>query len=906
MFFLFTSPSEVAGFARFEDRLAPRSSRKSNLSTLLRKGLKRSIPLSLLLMIASVAIANAAATVSPTSLSWNWVTAGGKGGQKTATLTNGNSSAITISSIALGGSNPGDFQIYSKTCGTSLAASASCSVSIVFAPTTTGSRTAKLTFTDSDSTSPQTVALSGTGTSAGNNLTVSPSSLSFGSYGVGSTSGAQQAYIYNGSSVTDTFSSISISGTNAGDFSISSKTCGTSIAPPTTCSVSVVFKPAAAGARSATLTLTDSAANSPQTVALSGTGGSTSGFSISPTNPGVAVNGSVQFSATSSATWKASCGSINASGLYTAPSTTGSCTVTGTQTASPYASASTTVSVKGSQSGSLAIYPTSASVASGTQQVFQAQLNGVPDSNSLSYTVDGVAGGNSTTGTITNLGLYTAPSATGWHTIVVKDNTLGTTSSSYLTVYNSVWVDFGSRAANANPVPAGLFAAQRLESLHNSADLGLVQAGGITSGRMYAQIVSVFQTSTPNWPIIDGAIRAVTANGGVHVLLQMYQSPAWLQQNNCGVYSLPSNINTWASIAAQYVKHMDTTFPGVVTDYEIWNEPNQALCVPSGDNALTDYMNLYRAAAVQMKAQAKADGTTIRVGGPATAGLAPNWVTAMLSDATISQNIDFMSYHTYLMGAPGESAKWDTYNGVPSVYQLTQDSASPANTYEYAGTLDGGGKQPQGKNLPIYITEYNLDWEFAKNCCSNDYTYGPLWNAMYVADMLDVPFAYNGAPNSLSRLVYYAATAPPYYCLVGEIDTNMDCTYPSGSTPQPYPQYFAYQLFGSPTYLGLQNGGYMASAISPPRLANGLIVTAFFTGNQDSIVLINPSQYTYNNTTVYFSNPGYSSPQGTLYKISNGQSIQSSSVSIQNVGGSNFAATVSIPPYSVQAIAIRP
>jgi len=771
----------------------------------------------------------AAVSASPTSVSWAYVPVGNTGGQKVVTLTNTGTTAITISSIVLSGANPGDFRIYSKTCGASLAASSSCTVNVVFAPTTTGNRSANLNFNDTGSGSPQTVALSGLGTTG---ATASPSSLSFGAINLGSSSSALSTTLKNVSNAAISISQISITGTNSGDFAISSKTCGTSLAVSASCSVSVVFKPSASGTRAATLTFTDSASNSPQSVSLSGSGG-------------------------------------------------------------------------GGMTGTLGIYPTTAAVAVGTQQVFQAQLSNVPDSNSLSYGVDGVNGGDSTTGTVTNQGLYTAPGVPGMHQLTVTDNSQGTTVTSWITVYSNVTVDFGSRAANANPVAPGLFGAQYLESLHTPADLDLVLAGGITSDRTYAQIVSVFQTSTPNWAPIDSTIKKVTASGGVHIMLEMYQSPTWLQQGTCGVQSMPTDLNAWASIAQQYVKHMDATFPGIVTDYEIWNEPNLALCVPSGDNAMSDYMKLYAAAAPLMKQQAKADGQTIRVGGPVSAGLLPTWVTAMVNDPVISQNIDFMSYHLYLMGVPGESAKWDTYNGTESVYQATQDNLGPANFYEYAGTLISSGKQPQGKNLPIYITEYNLDWLFAKNCCSNDYTYGPLWNALYVADLLDAPFAYAGAPNSMGRLIYYAATNPPYYCLVGEYDANMDCAYPAGSVPQPYPQYFAYQLLGSPKYLGLQNGAYMAASMSPPRLSNGLVVTAFFTPSLDAVVLINPSQYTYTNMPVNITNSGLTAPQGTLYQIVNGQSIQTSTVSLKSQGGTSYSTTVNIGPYSVQAISLH-
>ena len=638
----------------------------------------------------------------------------------------------------------------------------------------------------------------------------------------------------NGTTAAISISSVSITGSDAGDFAISSNGCGASLAAGSSCSVSVVFKPSATGTLTATLNFADTGSGSPQTVSLSGTGS----------------NG-------------------------------------------------------GATSGSLAVYPTSAAVAVGTQQEFQAQLSGVPDANSLSYSIDGVNGGNSSVGTVTNQGLYTAPNAPGTHELSVTDNSLHTTSTSWITVFSNVSVDFGSRAANANPVPAGLFGAQYLESLHNAADLDLVKAGGITSNRMYAGIVTVFASSTPNWASIDSSIAKITSGGGIHVLVEMYQTPSWLQQSNCGIYSMPSNVNSWASIAQQYVQHFDTTFPGIVTDYEIWNEPNLSLCVPSGDNVLTDYIKLYSATAPLMKAQAKADGQTIRVGGPGLAGVIPQWFNTMLTDPTVSQNIDFLSYHAYLVGVPGETAAWDTYNGSPSIYQVTQQGNGPANTYEYVGSMTAAGKQPQGKKLPIYITEYNLDWEFAKNCCSNSFTYAPLWNAMYVADLLDAPFAYSGAPNSISRLDYYAASAVPYYCLIGVYDTNMDCSYPAGSTPQPYPQLFAYQLLGSPNYLGLQNGAYMAASISPPRLSNGPVVTAFFTPSLDAVVLINPSQYTYTNMPVYITNSGLTSATGTLYQISNGQSIQSSALSLQSTGGTSYSTTVTMAPYSVQAISVH-
>jgi len=174
---------------------------------------------------------------------------------------------------------------------------------------------------------------------------------------------------------------------------------------------------------------------------------------------------------------------------------------------------------------------------------------------------------------------------------------------------------------------------------------------------------------------------------------------------------------------------------------------------------------------------------------------------------------------------------------------------------------------------------------------------------MYVADSLNA--VYNGAPNTPGHIVYFAATALPYFCLVGDIDANMDCAYPAGSVPQPYPQYFAYQLLGAPNYLDLESGGYMARSVSPPTLGNGLVVTAFYTKGQDAIVIVNPNQNTLSNVIVKIENTGFASAQATLYQIVNGQSIKSSTATLQSATGSSYTTTVTIAPYSVQAISIH-
>src|ERR1039458_9746836 len=86
--------------------------------------------------------------VSPTSLNFGTVTVGTTSAAQTVTMTNLASSAINFSSIAIVGTNHGDFSIASNTCRASLAGGGSCAIGVTFTPSATGARVAELRFTD--------------------------------------------------------------------------------------------------------------------------------------------------------------------------------------------------------------------------------------------------------------------------------------------------------------------------------------------------------------------------------------------------------------------------------------------------------------------------------------------------------------------------------------------------------------------------------------------------------------------------------------------------------------------------------------------------------------------------------------------------------------------------------------
>ena len=95
---------------------------------------------------------------------------------------------------------------------------------------------------------------------------VTPTSLTFANQAVGTSSAAQTIALTHELSTT-----LNPTIATSGDFK-ESNTCGTSLGPGLSCTISVTFAPTAAQTRTGSLTVTDNAANSPQTVSLSGTG----------------------------------------------------------------------------------------------------------------------------------------------------------------------------------------------------------------------------------------------------------------------------------------------------------------------------------------------------------------------------------------------------------------------------------------------------------------------------------------------------------------------------------------------------------------------------------------------------------------------------------------------------------
>jgi len=186
-----------------------------------------------------------------------------------ATLANNGNASLTLSSIEVNGSNAGDFNL-TNNCGSALAPSDQCKLTVTFKPSSAGTRSASIVFADNAAGSPQTVSLSGTGIAPAVNL--STTSLSFGSQAIAITSAAETVTLTNTGSAALSITGLAVVGAEVGDFREIANTCGGTVAAGAVCTIGVTFTPSASGARAATLSITDNAAGSPQNVSLAGAG----------------------------------------------------------------------------------------------------------------------------------------------------------------------------------------------------------------------------------------------------------------------------------------------------------------------------------------------------------------------------------------------------------------------------------------------------------------------------------------------------------------------------------------------------------------------------------------------------------------------------------------------------------
>jgi hypothetical protein len=204
----------------------------------------------------------ASVSLTPAKMTFPTQVIGTTSSAQTATLTNTGSLAVNISKISA--TTPFSQM---NNCPSSLTVGGSCQIQVSFKPTAKGLASGKLSVSDDATGSPQTVALSGTGTV----VALSPIGVNFGDQKVGTKSVPVPVRLTNTGKTSLSISQIAITGTDAGDFSQTNH-CGKSVPAGGSCTIKVAFKPAATGQRSAKLAVSDDGGGSPQGISLSGTG----------------------------------------------------------------------------------------------------------------------------------------------------------------------------------------------------------------------------------------------------------------------------------------------------------------------------------------------------------------------------------------------------------------------------------------------------------------------------------------------------------------------------------------------------------------------------------------------------------------------------------------------------------
>jgi hypothetical protein len=184
--------------------------------------------------------------------------------QTTVGVENNGTTTVTLGSVSIQGS---EFSIAQNNCGTTLARNTGCGLEVVFTPSAIGGRKGTMSVTASDSSSPHTATLQGTGISNGIG-TPSSSTLSFGTQKVGTQSKPLQVTFTNTGTGTLTLKGIAISP----QLFTQSNTCASSLAAGAHCTVSVQFAPTLKGLLAGSLSIQDDGSVGQHSVALSGIG----------------------------------------------------------------------------------------------------------------------------------------------------------------------------------------------------------------------------------------------------------------------------------------------------------------------------------------------------------------------------------------------------------------------------------------------------------------------------------------------------------------------------------------------------------------------------------------------------------------------------------------------------------
>ena len=179
-------------------------------------------------------------TVSPATLAFGKVQTNTASAAQAVTVTNGGSAVLPMTSITFSGASSNQFS-QTNNCGASVPVGSSCTISVVFTPASARYIWATLNVTAPGAT--HTAAVNGTGIAP---FTVSPATLPFGKVPVNTASAPQPVTVTNSGTTALPITSITFAGASPSQFS-QTNNCGASVPAGSSCTINVVFTPAATG-----------------------------------------------------------------------------------------------------------------------------------------------------------------------------------------------------------------------------------------------------------------------------------------------------------------------------------------------------------------------------------------------------------------------------------------------------------------------------------------------------------------------------------------------------------------------------------------------------------------------------------------------------------------------------------
>jgi len=229
------------------------------------------------MFITSYSSAQPNITASPTSNSFGSVAIGNSSPPLVVTISNTGSEDLTLGTLSITGTDATEFSIDTDNCSDQiLASSETCTVELSFSPTSEGAKSANLSIPSNDpDENPLNIPLTGTGvTTSFPDISVSPPSYDFGNIGIDNSSDPLVVTISNTGSGNLVLGTLSLTGTDATEFSIDIDDCsGQTIAPTGSCTAEVSFLPSSEGAKSANLSIpSNDPDENPVNVPLTGRG----------------------------------------------------------------------------------------------------------------------------------------------------------------------------------------------------------------------------------------------------------------------------------------------------------------------------------------------------------------------------------------------------------------------------------------------------------------------------------------------------------------------------------------------------------------------------------------------------------------------------------------------------------